>query len=123
MRGQCKSYCKQKDFATQILYNNSITTYWKSDANKYVSTLNTDANGKAKRCRRYTSKHKALGLAKCKTCVYITAQPTRPGTICKCCNRKLSQSIRDIDQTARAQHIRRHEQPTNHSPTTIRERI
>ena len=107
MKGHCSGNCKAKDFQYQILYNNAIYTHWSNSASKYVSTLNA-----AKRTRRYTSKHKALGLAKCKVCEYITAKPTRPGLKCPCCNQSYSQSIRDIRKGASDEHRKRLEHNT-----------
>jgi len=111
MRGSCSGNCKSKHFSLEILYNNSISTYWSSHKKKYVSTLRP-----GQRTKKYTSKHKTLGLAKCKVCEYITSKPTKPGTNCPCCNQTFSQSIRDPRQGARDQHRKRIEQQTRQQP-------
>lgn len=94
MKGHCSGKCKTKYFETELLNNNAINTYWSSQRGKYRSTLQQGN----KITKRYTLKHKALGLVKCKVCEYITAKPAKPGIKCLCCNQTLSQSIRDIRQ-------------------------
>lgn len=103
MKGHCSGKCKSKDFGVELLNNNAISTYWSSHAGRYISTLQQGN----KLTKRYTSKHKALGLSKCKVCEYITAKPVIPGTKCLCCNQKLSHSIRDIKKGQSELHRKR----------------
>lgn len=45
--------------------------------------------------KRYTTKHKDLGLKHCRTCEFITATKTDIMR-CPCCNALLTQRVRDI---------------------------
>jgi len=57
-----------------------------------IAFLMTVANFR-KRAVNYNNKHREAGLAKCKNCSYITAEPTKLGTRCPCCKVLLSHSV------------------------------
>lgn len=54
-------------------------------------------DGKPRRTRHYLAEHKNKGLAKCRSCIYITADTIIPGQYCKCCGNRLSQSVSNMD--------------------------
>ena len=89
---QCNGLCRSECFSIKLLQNKENYTFWRSSMKKLYTVKSRMKSSLAK---RYTIKHKDLGLKRCRICEFITATKTDI-LRCPCCNSILTQAIRDI---------------------------
>ncbi len=105
MNGYCKGFCKREDFPIVKLANRDVYTYELRGRTRTIprQTFNIKAHTSA---RFYNYKHRKQGLAKCKTCDYITAAAIAQGSRCKCCSGMLARATRTHHRVKTIRHIK-----------------
>lgn len=93
---QCNRLCQAEHFSIKLLQKNWNYTLWSSSRSK---SGKVESKLKPHLAKRYTTKHKNLGLKRCRICEFITATQTNI-IRCPCCNSILTQAIRDIKARA-----------------------
>ena len=88
---RCKGFCKKETFSVKKLIMEYRYTYYRSDVDRVVTV---QLNKEPRIATKYTHVQKRAGLKHCKSCEYITAEPTTLAR-CPCCSWKYSTLIRD----------------------------
>jgi len=91
----CNGICRLDVFPLKLLHNKVVHKVW----SKYDGCYRIIKDSRHRhdgRTKRYTKEHEKNGLARCRICEYITANPVSD-IYCICCAFKLSRKLRNTN--------------------------